>query len=855
MACINGTFLVFTSIELGCVPTNENAYLQCLFHIFIVIFSLCTAGTRRQKSLESVKNPFANMHFLIVGTHPSFDTANVITMAVMFYRNESLTYLDLSHFDTSNVTDMNSMFHMTRILAHLDVSNFDTSNVTNMHRMFRETAVTSLDLSSFDTANVTNMSEMFRFARNITSLDLSSFDTGNVTNMTLMFYRTNSLVSLDISGFDASNVMEYDRMFIHANVLSRLILGEGFRFGETASLPAVSSRAPYVGVWRVAGERGNIGAGINAKSPYRFTSAELMAQFDGRGSMVGTWRWCDGLDDASVPDPDGPYFRVTSPFPEGEVLVTFIDIEYVARPTPGAVITEIYYRVNGGTPSYIYISDASSFSARGTFGSARVFIAPRGESSFVFYMRDTAGNVTTYEVVQERPLVFDGWTMSEWQDPEYWYWVDPWVAVFTNRIHVRAASGVGPAQMAEFAESIGGRIIGQFVMTASYNIGFDILRSYDELYALVEMLERRYPRLISSANVDYVSLGIPDIELYFEGRIFDAAGREFCLETRSMIPDHIFGVRVYVENGRRIFVEEGDMRAFKYFHGGIEDVREVPRYSFRATGDACTCNILGATRDPFWGMFYDGAVRPQYAGYPLDWAFNAMRVPSTWDNFGHAQMPINIGIVDSWFNPDHPDLLIPIESVQNSATPPDPDDTDRWNHGNGMISLVAAIHGNCDGLAGVLDIDRDRIFASAIDRGICWYSALRWNVLHGARVVNVSMGSPNNTFIANDEMYNLLNAGYDFIVIQSAGNAAVESTQENRIFWDDHIRDNLITVASAGRDGNIANFSNFGDLVDIAAPGVGIYQLNLLESQVSSGTSPAAALASGVTALTWSMNP
>ena len=78
-----------------------------------------------------------------------------------------------------------------------------------------------------------------------------------------------------------------------------------------------------------------------------------------------------------TPQPTVPYIRVLTPFPEGEVSLSFIDITYTAAPTPGAVITEIFYTVNGNLMNYIYISSASSYTPRGEFGSARVFIIPQ----------------------------------------------------------------------------------------------------------------------------------------------------------------------------------------------------------------------------------------------------------------------------------------------------------------------------------------------------------------------------------------------------------------------------------------------------------------------------------------------
>ena len=140
-------------------------------------------------------------------------TRNVEKMDYMFMGLQKITSLDLSHFDTSKVTNMSHMFTDCRNLTSLDVSSFNTSRVTDMRNMFSRLAkVKTLDLSNFDTSNVTNMEYMFYYDTSLKSVNLSSFDTSNVKNMALMFYNT-KLETLDVSNFDTSNVGSMECMF------------------------------------------------------------------------------------------------------------------------------------------------------------------------------------------------------------------------------------------------------------------------------------------------------------------------------------------------------------------------------------------------------------------------------------------------------------------------------------------------------------------------------------------------------------------------------------------------------------------------------------------------------------------
>jgi surface protein len=168
----------------------------------------------------------------------------------MFRGASSLTEIDLSSFNTSNVVDMGWMFFGASGLETLDVTGFDTRNVIDMGLMFREmSSLTALDVTGFETSSVTDMREMFRGTQ-LTQLDLSSFDTSNVTNM--------------------------NQMFTALHTLSVLVLGESFSFIGAPNLVPIRQTEAYTGLWQGIG-----GA---------FTSAQLMAQFDG-AMMAGIFVW------------------------------------------------------------------------------------------------------------------------------------------------------------------------------------------------------------------------------------------------------------------------------------------------------------------------------------------------------------------------------------------------------------------------------------------------------------------------------------------------------------------------------------------------------------------------------------
>ena len=153
------------------------------------------------------------------------DTSKARKMGYIFYRDMSLTELDVSKFDTSKVTSFRNTFNGCSGLTSLDVSKFDTSNATDMLGMFFYCSnLTSLDVSKFNTSKVTSMLEMFYNCNKLTSLDVSKFDTNKVTSMQLMFAYCSGLTNIDVSYFDTSNVTSMRSMFHNCSGLTELDL-------------------------------------------------------------------------------------------------------------------------------------------------------------------------------------------------------------------------------------------------------------------------------------------------------------------------------------------------------------------------------------------------------------------------------------------------------------------------------------------------------------------------------------------------------------------------------------------------------------------------------------------------------
>jgi serine protease len=147
-------------------------------------------------------------------------------------------------------------------------------------------------------------------------------------------------------------------------------------------------------------------------------------------------------------------------------------------------------------------------------------------------------------------------------------------------------------------------------------------------------------------------------------------------------------------------------------------------------------------------------------------------------------------------------------------------------HGTHVAGTIAAVANNATGVAGVAynaKILPVRVlgkcggYTSDIADGILWASGNSVTGVPGnptpARVINMSLGGAN---ACSTTLQNAINAARskNTVVIAAAGNSNLDASQ-----FAPANCNGVIAVAATGRDGGKAYYSNFGSIVDIAAPG------------------------------------
>lgn len=242
---------------------------------------------------------------------------------------------------------------------------------------------------------------------------------------------------------------------------------------------------------------------------------------------------------------------------------------------------------------------------------------------------------------------------------------------------------------------------------------------------------------------------------------------------------------------------------------------------------------------------------------------------------------VGVAVIDTGIDLDHPDLKANISANKNCVRPSRAAKDDN-GHGSHVAGTIAAIN-NTQGVIGVaseakliavkvLNAAGSGTWAGVIC-GIDWVTANAST--YNIKVANMSLGgggvSDNNCGNTNsDALHKAIcksrDAGVTYVV--AAGNSGVNAANSVPASYDDSV----ITVSalgdsdgqpgglgpntSYGADDTFPGWSNYGSVVDLAAPGVDIYSTWRSSSyNTISGTSMAAPHVAGAAALYIKSNP
>lgn len=241
------------------------------------------------------------------------------------------------------------------------------------------------------------------------------------------------------------------------------------------------------------------------------------------------------------------------------------------------------------------------------------------------------------------------------------------------------------------------------------------------------------------------------------------------------------------------------------------------------------------------------SLTPNDPSYASGWHLPRIAAPEAWDySVGSG---ITVAILDSGVDASHPDLaaaMVPGYDAYDNNT----DTRDVYGHGTKVAGAAAMIGNNLTGGTGVSFSSRIMPIRITDTAGYGYLSSMAaglvWAADHGARVANISFEDVcDSPTVLNAAQYMRNKNG---VVVAAAGNTG---TQQATVASD------LITCVSATDSSDaVTSWSSYGNYVDLAAPGVGIYTTTMGGGYGSvSGTSFSAPITAGAYALMMAANP
>lgn len=271
----------------------------------------------------------------------------------------------------------------------------------------------------------------------------------------------------------------------------------------------------------------------------------------------------------------------------------------------------------------------------------------------------------------------------------------------------------------------------------------------------------------------------------------------------------------------------------------------VPQHTEDAVVDALSRNpsIQFAEKDFLVELSETSANDTHYSDA---WHLAKINAPQAWDNsLGNG---VVVAVLDTGVDSSHPDLQGQLLPGWNSYDNND-DTTDVHGHGTMVTGVIAAASNNNTGVTSIawqakvlpvrISLPSGSAYTSTIARG------LNWAADNGANVANISYAVSGSSSVRNAADYLRSKGGLTFI---AAGNNGAEQTTFPYT--------SVITVSATHSSDGLTSWSNYGNVIDLAGPGSGIWTTKRGGGYGAvSGTSFSSPASAAVAALVMAANP
>ncbi|SDT37023.1 type VII secretion-associated serine protease mycosin [Paenibacillaceae bacterium GAS479] len=237
-----------------------------------------------------------------------------------------------------------------------------------------------------------------------------------------------------------------------------------------------------------------------------------------------------------------------------------------------------------------------------------------------------------------------------------------------------------------------------------------------------------------------------------------------------------------------------------------------------------------------------------YSDY--QWNLPSIETELGW-NLSKGSEAVKVAVLDTGVQQDHPDLVGKLTKGMNIVTSGKAP-VDDVGHGTHVAGIIAASVNNGEGIAGLTWYNKIMPVKVLDNSGAgSTYSVaqgLIWAVDNGAKVINMSLGN----YAQSDFLHDAIKYAFerDVVLVAASGNDNSAQPGYPAAYPE------VFAVGSTDSRGEKSSFSNYGDYIDVAAPGDSIAS-TYLEGQYAalSGTSMASPHVSALAALIRSRNP
>ena len=255
----------------------------------------------------------------------------------------------------------------------------------------------------------------------------------------------------------------------------------------------------------------------------------------------------------------------------------------------------------------------------------------------------------------------------------------------------------------------------------------------------------------------------------------------------------------------------------------------------------------------------------------LQWGLGVVNAYTAWD-ITRGNHSVVVAVLDTGIDWNHPDLAANMwddgsgyhgyNVISSNNLPMDDnihsyDEDGVWMpntytyHGTHVAGVVGAVINNNAGIAGMAQAQLMAVkVMNDSGEGTDSYvaSGIRWAVDNGADIITMSLGVDGMSTTLNNMINYASNHGV--VMVAASGNSGTSVISYPAAY------PKVIAVGAVDSSERRASFSNFGDALDVMAPGVSIYSTQLGTGyQYLSGTSTAAPFVAGLAALMLTVNP